>query len=167
MIKKLNHLGIIMDGNRRFAKRLLKNPWNGHSMGARKVEEVLDWCYEQKIPTVTLYALSLENLNTRPKKELDFLMNIFKKEFTSENFHNKLHKNKTCVRFFGKLKLLPKELQEIIQDIVEITKNYNNTYLNFAIAYSGRQEIIEAIKKLDEKNISNLDEKTFEKYLYT
>lgn len=167
MGEKLEHLGIIMDGNRRFAKRLLKKPWNGHSWGARKVEKVLDWCYEQKIHIVTLYALSLENINTRSKKELDFLLDLFKKELTSENFHNKIHKNKTCVRFFGKLELLPDELQKVLQNIVETTKNYNSTYLNFAIAYSGRQELIDAIKKLDKKEIDSLDIKQFEKKLYT
>ena len=165
MSEKLEHLGIIMDGNRRFAKRLLKNPWNGHSWGARKVEEVLDWCYEQNIHTVTLYALSLENLNTRPKKELQFLMDIFRKEFTSENFYKKMHKNKTCVRFFGKLEDLPKDIQEILRNVVETTKNYNNTYLNFAIAYSGRQEIIDAVKKLDCDDIKTLTTQNFEKKL--
>ena len=167
MTEKLEHLGIIMDGNRRFAKQLLKNPWNGHTWGARKVEEVLDWCYEQNIHIVTFYALSLENLNTRPKKELNFLMNLFKKEFTSENFNNKIHKNKTCVRFFGKLELLPNELQEIVQNIVITTKNYNDTYLNFAIAYSGRQEIIDAIKKIDLNDIETLTPQKLEKKLDT
>ena len=71
--KPINHIGIILDGNRRFAKRLMKEPWKGHEWGARKVEKLFDWCKELNIREITLYAFSVENFN-RPKIEFDYLM---------------------------------------------------------------------------------------------
>ena len=75
-----NHVGIILDGNRRFAKRLMLKPWKGHEWGAEKVEKVLEWGNELGIHELTLYTLSLENFN-RPKTEFNYLMDLFKKEF--------------------------------------------------------------------------------------
>ncbi|MCK4550399.1 MAG: di-trans,poly-cis-decaprenylcistransferase [Candidatus Aenigmarchaeota archaeon] len=167
MVLNLNHLGIIMDGNRRFAKRLMKMPWKGHEFGAKKIETVLDWCHEKNIKTVTLYALSLENLKTRPKKELDYLMEVFRNELKNKKFREKIHKNKIKVNAFGKLNLLPQDIEKSIKKLVEETKDYKDYELNFAIAYSGRQEILDAIKKISGKDIKTLDEKKFEKYLYT
>ena len=69
------HIGIILDGNRRFAKRLMKKPWEGHDYGAEKVEKLFDWCKELNIKELTLYCLSIENFN-RPKKELDEIFYI-------------------------------------------------------------------------------------------
>ncbi len=167
MGSNLNHLGIIMDGNRRFAKHLMKMPWKGHELGAKKIETVLDWCYEKDIKTVTLYALSLENIKTRPKREFEFLMDLFRREFKNKKFREKLKNNKICVRAFGKLRLLPQDVRESIEEVVEETKDYKEYELNFAIAYSGRQEILDAIKKISGKDLKALDEKKFEKYLYT
>ena len=70
-----------MDGNRRFSKRLMMKPWLGHEWGAKKVEKLLNWCKEYGIKELTLYAFSLENFD-RPKKEFNYLMNLFKEEFT-------------------------------------------------------------------------------------
>ena len=75
-----NHIGIIIDGNRRFAKKLMLKPWQGHEMGAKKLEKVLEWCQESNIKQLTIYGLSVENLS-RPKEELSHLMKIFKDTF--------------------------------------------------------------------------------------
>jgi len=74
------HVGIILDGNRRFAKKLMMKPWSGHEEGAKRVEELLDWCKELNIKQLTLYCFSLENFK-RTREEVDFLMKLFKKEF--------------------------------------------------------------------------------------
>ncbi len=92
MANQLKHLGIIMDGNRRFEKRLINNPWKGHEWGARKVEKVIEWCIEMKIREVTLWSFSIENLK-RPKDEFDFLMNLFEKEFEGVTSNLKVHMN--------------------------------------------------------------------------
>ena len=80
MVNDLNHLAIVLDGNRRFAKRLMLKPHKGHEWGAKKIRKLLTWCKEEGIKEVTLYVFSLENFD-RPKREFDFLMNLFEKEF--------------------------------------------------------------------------------------
>jgi len=143
------HIGIILDGNRRFAKKLMKQPWKGHEEGAKRVEELLDWCKELNIKQLTLYCFSLENFK-RTKEEVDFLMKLFKKEFERLERDERIDEDKVKIRFIGQKELLDKGLQELMKRIEEKTKNYDNYILNFAIAYGGRQEILSAIKKLIE-----------------
>ncbi len=73
------HLAIILDGNRRFARRLMLEPWRGHEFGAEKVEKILEYAESLGIKEMTLYCLSIENLKTRPKEELEYLFKILKK----------------------------------------------------------------------------------------
>jgi tritrans,polycis-undecaprenyl-diphosphate synthase [geranylgeranyl-diphosphate specific] len=158
------HMGIILDGNRRFAKKLMAKPWNGHEEGAKRVEELLDWCKELDIRQLTLYCFSLENFK-RTKEEVDFLMKLFKKEFERLDKDERVEKNQVKIRFFGQKELLDKELQELMSKIEEKTKGYNNYRLNFAIAYGGRQEIISAIKKMVEEK-KEINEENFQKSLW-
>ncbi|PIN87606.1 di-trans,poly-cis-decaprenylcistransferase [Candidatus Woesearchaeota archaeon CG10_big_fil_rev_8_21_14_0_10_32_24] len=155
------HVGIILDGNRRFAKRLMKEPWKGHEFGAEKVKRLFEWAIKLNINELTIYCFSLENLN-RPKKEFDYLMNLFKKEFEELKKDKRVHENKIKINFIGKREVLDKELQEKMKSIEELTKNYSGYTINFALAYGGRQEIIQAIKKMVEKkqetNEKNLKE---------
>ena len=81
-MKPIKHLGVILDGNRRLAKRLMIKPWQGHNLGAKKIKQLLEWCKELDIKEITLYAFSLENFD-RPKKEFDYLMKLFEKETIS------------------------------------------------------------------------------------
>lgn len=164
-------IGIIMDGNRRFAKKLGKKPWKGHEWGAKKIRKVLEWCRDFGIKNITLYSLSFENLN-RPKREFDMLMNIFKKEFSKIPTDEDIHKNKVKINVMGRIHLLPNDVQEAIKKAVESTKNYKSFILNFAIAYGGRQEIVDTCKKISKKiskeliKPSEIDEKLFQSYLY-
>ncbi|MEM5812231.1 MAG: polyprenyl diphosphate synthase [Candidatus Aenigmatarchaeota archaeon] len=147
------HIGIIPDGNRRFAKRLVSQPWKGHSWGTEKIKEVFEWCRDAGIKIITVYALSLENLANRPKKEIDYLLNLARKE-AREVISNKshfVHENRIRLSFFGRLELLPKDLQKDIAKARSITKHYSNYFINFAIAYGGRQEIVEASRRISEK----------------
>jgi len=149
-IKVPVHLSIIPDGNRRFAKRLLENPGKGHEWGTEKLKKVLEWCRELGIKNVTFYTLSLENLDKRPKEELDFLFTLARKELNDiiNNPKNWTHETRTKLRFFGQLQKLPKDLQEKMERIGEMTKHYKNYSLNLAIAYGGRQEIVDAVRKI-------------------
>jgi tritrans,polycis-undecaprenyl-diphosphate synthase [geranylgeranyl-diphosphate specific] len=165
------HIGIILDGNRRFAKRLMAKPWKGHEWGAKKVEKLLEWCKDFNIKELTLYAFSLQNFN-RPKKEFDYLMDIFRKEFNNLKQDKRLHENKIKIRFIGRINLFPKDIQKIMKEIMELTKNYNNYTINFAMAYGGREEVIDAVKKIAEQvkenkiNINKINEEVFDKNLY-
>lgn len=146
------HVALIMDGNRRFAKRLLQQPWKGHEWGAKKVNELLKWTKQYGIKYMTLYALSLENLFKRPKGELNFLFNLFESEFKKilKKSHE-AHKNKLRVKVIGRIYLLPRRLQKAIKAAEESTKKYKNYFLNIAIAYGGQQEITDAVVAIAKK----------------
>jgi len=161
------HIAIILDGNRRFAKKLLLQPWKGHEYGRKKVEQLIDYAKEYGINQLTLYCLSCENIKNRPKNELEYLYKIFKESLKNIN-REKLQTNKTKIRFIGKISLLPQDLQQLCKQLEQETQNNNNLIVNFAMAYGGRQEIIQAIKKILKNKISHndIDEQVIEQNLY-
>lgn len=169
---KLEHIAIIMDGNRRWATEKEKNPWLGHIKGADTVENLLDWCEQLGVKFVTLYTFSVENFRRKPV-EIKEIMNIAEKRFRKLLTNERIHRNKVHVRVIGQVNLLPENLQKLISDVEEVTSKYNNQFLNFAFAYGGRAEILNATKtiaqkvKIGEIKIDEIDEKTFEQYLYT
>jgi tritrans,polycis-undecaprenyl-diphosphate synthase [geranylgeranyl-diphosphate specific] len=139
------HIAIILDGNRRFAKKLMQQPWKGHQWGRGKVELLLDWCKELDIKEVTLYVFSLQNFN-RPKEEFDHLMEIFKDAFTSLITDERI--KDVRVRFIGHIDLFPKEVTHIMQRLqTQTSKNVPFT-LNLCMAYGGREEITDAISRI-------------------
>ena len=163
------HVGVVLDGNRRFAKRLMLKPHKGHEWGAKKVEKILDWCKEYDVKELTLYALSLENFH-RPKHEFSYLMNLFRKEF--ERLKDDPRIKDIKINFIGRIWMFPKDIQNIMYYLMNKTKNNNKFILNFAMAYGGRAEVIDAIKKLakdiknNKVNINKINEETFSKNLY-
>lgn len=164
----INHVAIILDGNRRFAKRLMLEPWKGHEYGQKKVEELLEWCGEFKIRELTLYAFSMQNFN-RPKEEFNYLMNLFEKSF-EKFFHDpRIEENQIKVNVLGRYDLFPEKVVAEIKKIVEKTKNNNKFILNFAMAYGGREELIDAIKKIvnEHPTPEDITEEYFAKHLYT
>lgn len=165
------HIAIILDGNRRFAKRLMLKPWKGHEWGAEKVEKLFEWCRELDIKELTLYTLSLENLN-RQKEELDYLLNLFRNEFTKILSDERIDKNEVRINFIGRLWMLPADLQDIMQKIMKKTEKYGKHIVNFAMAYGGRAEIIDAAKRIAEKvkegkiDLDKINEEVFSQHLY-
>jgi len=149
-IKTPVHLGIIPDGNRRFAKNIMENPEKGHDWGMKKVASIMEWCRELGIKNVTFYTLSLENLERRPEMELKFLFILFKKELDEilEDKNHWVNKNRTKVNFLGETHMLPKDLQEKIDSVRKLTKDYSDWSMNLAIAYGGRQEIVNAVRNI-------------------
>ena len=171
MAEKPKHVGIILDGNRRFAKRLMKEPWKGHDYGAKKVGKLLEWCKELDVKELTLYAFSIQNFN-RPKIEFNYLMKLFREFFDDQEYHKKIHDNKVRIRFIGRTHLFPEDVCERMKKLEQDTKDYDDYKINFAMAYGGREEIIDGIKKLgrdieDGKvKVEDLDESVFSKFLY-
>lgn len=167
MQKTPEHVAIILDGNRRFAKRLMIEPWKGHEYGREKVEKILDYAEELGIKEMTFYALSCENIKSRPKNELEYLYKIFREVFKNMD-KEKIEKNKIKMRFIGNLELLPLDLKEQCEKLEEETKDNNGFIVNFAIAYSGRQEIVEAVKKILKNKIQpeEVNEELIENNLY-
>ena len=137
-----NHVGIILDGNRRFAKRLMVKPWEGHKLGAEKVTKLLEWCKELDIRELTLFIFSTENFN-RPKEEFDYIMGVFREGFDKLRDDKKIEEYGINVRFIGRIRMLPEGIQQKIRQIEERTRDFSNYRINFAIAYGGRFEIAE------------------------
>ncbi len=169
------HVAIIPDGNRRLAKRLLQKPWKGHEWGFEKVRKVIEWSKELGIKVITIYTLSLENLMRRPKRELNYLFKIARRELDNilENRENIVHRNRVKLNFVGRIDLLPEDLQERIKKVAELTKNYSGQYVNLAIAYGGRQEIVDASRRIavdvrkGRIEPEEVDEGLFRQYLWT
>jgi tritrans,polycis-undecaprenyl-diphosphate synthase [geranylgeranyl-diphosphate specific] len=167
-----SHIGVILDGNRRWARENGLPVWLGHSAGAEKVKLLLKKCLELKIKTLTLYAFSTENFQ-RDKEEVDHLMKLFEEKMKEILDSKEIHQNKVKVKFLGRKEMLPLTLQQLMDKIEEMTKNYDAYYLNIAIAYGGRAEIIDAIKKLVEDvlnkklKLEEINEEEINKRLYT
>jgi short-chain Z-isoprenyl diphosphate synthase len=140
------HIGIILDGNRRYAKASgLKDVIQGHYDGANKLEEVLHWCDELGVKIVSIWIFSLDNFN-REKDEVTGILDLIEAKMRELISIDGLHRNKIQVRAMGELEQLPPSLQEAIRSAEEATKDYDQFILNVAVAYGGREEIVEAFR---------------------
>jgi tritrans,polycis-undecaprenyl-diphosphate synthase [geranylgeranyl-diphosphate specific] len=170
--KKPEHIAIILDGNRRWASEKSLIPWIGHRQGANKIEELMDWCIELDVKFITLYAFSTENFR-RPPNEVAEIMKLIEEKLRSILESDKIYKNKIRVKAIGRIEKLPRSIQKVIYRVEESTKTYNERFLNVALAYGGRAEIVDATKKIAKKvkngkiKIKDINEQVFEKYLYT
>ncbi len=166
------HIAIIMDGNRRLAERFGLKPWDGHRLGAQKVEDVLEWCLDIGIETLTVYAFSTENFN-RPKEEIERLFDIFEEYFYKIAKDKRIHKNRTRVKAIGKVERFPERVRKAIKTAEDATKDYDNFQFNLAVAYGGRQEVLDALKKIAEGvrsgkiDVDTITESTISQNLYT
>jgi len=169
-MKVPKHIGIILDGNRRLAKKLMMKPWKGHEWGAKKVEKLLEWAISMGVEELTLYSLSIENFN-RPKLEFEYLINLFKKEFKRISTDSRINEQGIKINFIGRTWMFDDELQEILSKLSDKTKNNSKLIVNFAMAYGGRQEVIDATKKIAEQvksgklKIKNINEAVFSENL--
>jgi tritrans,polycis-undecaprenyl-diphosphate synthase [geranylgeranyl-diphosphate specific] len=165
------HIGIIMDGNRRFAKRLMVKPWKGHEWGAKKLANVLEWCQEYDIKELTVYTFSIQNFD-RPKEEFDFLMEIFANNFEQIKQDKRIFEHKIRVNVIGRTWMFPEHVQKKIKDIMDLTKDHDKYVINFAMAYGGREEVIDATRKIaalakeGKIDIDDINEDVFKKNLY-
>ncbi len=166
------HIAIIMDGNRRWAQAIGEDPKLGHKMGRDKLEELLEWCLEMDVKYLTVFAFSSENFS-RDLEEVHALMELFTKNFHILAKDERVHKNQIRVRVLGNIDMLPQELQDAINLAMDQTKDYSNYQYSIALAYGGRQEIVEAVQNIcrDVKEgkieIEDINEKLVSSYLYT
>ena len=169
---KPEHIAIILDGNRRWASGQSFGPLLGHHFGAVRVEDLLDWCLDLEVKSITLYAFSTENFQ-RPPKEVEQIMQIAEEKLRKILTDERIHKNRVRVKVIGRMGLLPKSLQELIREVEEATKDYDQHFLNVALAYGGRAEIVDAAKKIaleierGQLKPDAIDEQVFENHLYT
>ncbi|MGN0018741.1 MAG: isoprenyl transferase [Candidatus Gastranaerophilaceae bacterium] len=156
IIKKTNlqHIAIIMDGNRRWAKLRNLPTAMGHKKGVDALKNTLRACNDFGIKYLTVYAFSTENWN-RKQEEVDFLMDLFCK--TLKNETKEMNENNVVIDFIGDLEKLPQKLQDILNESKDITKNNTGVKLQIAFNYGSRDEIVHAVKKIIDKSIKSED----------
>jgi len=161
------HIAVIPDGNRRWAQKRKKPVWWGHAAGARKMEQFANWCSEHpEIKTVSIYALSTENLKRSPQ-ELNRLWGIYQKEFKAMIKSRQIKQNGLRVKIIGNNALWRSDVKQAAADVMRATKNYTGGVLNILLAYGSKFEIVRGIKKLLNKGIHKvpLAEDAFQKLL--
>jgi len=170
--EKPKHIGLILDGNRRWAREKSLPPKLGHYFGANNAKNLLEWCYSLGIESVTIFAFSTENFN-RPKEEVEQLFAIIEEKLRELLQDERIHKYKVKVKGIGKLDLLPQSIRSLLSEIEQSTAHYNQHFLNIALAYGGRSEIVDAVRRICDKvkaNIldpSSISAETIEQHLYT
>ena len=172
------HIGIILDGNRRWARKLKAGSViEGHSKGADKLDEVIDWCFDYGIEVVTIWIFSTDNFN-RSKDEVDGLMDLIERKTVDLQTDKKIFGRKVKVNFIGRIELLPDSLQNEIQELEKRTASHDAFCLNVAIAYGGREEIVDSFQryindqkektgKTSDEIISELEPDMLNPYFYT
>lgn len=159
------HIGVIMDGNRRFARSVGLDITSGHDYGAQKAREVLDWCLALGVTHVTLWGFSTEN-RSRDQREVSHLHSLFARQARELLHDPRLHKHRVRVRVIGDIHDFPAETQAALRAIEEATRNYDGMALNIALGYGGREEIVSAIKSLlQEKAAEGCDLLTLSQHL--
>ncbi|MBK1467937.1 isoprenyl transferase [Parvimonas parva] len=164
------HIGIIMDGNGRWAKNRFLPRIAGHKEGMNRVVDIVEECCKIGIKTLTLYAFSTENWK-RPEEEVKGLMNILVIYINSQL--KRILENNIIFRVVGDYSKLPSSIVKLLDDSIEKSKDNTGMVLNIALNYGGRAEIISSIKKLYEDisdgkfSVDDLNEETFKNYLYT
>lgn len=162
----LKHIAIIMDGNRRWAKEKNLPTAMGHKKGVDALRNTLRACDKLGIKYLTVYAFSTENWN-RKQEEVDFLMNLVAITLTNEL--DEMHEENIQIHFIGDLTRLNSNLQKILANAVEKTKNNTGVVLQIALNYGSRDELVHAVKNIIEKNVlpENVNEQLISDNLYT
>lgn len=166
------HIALILDGNRRWAKSNFETFDNSHGRGADAVELLLDWCEELGIKIVTLYALSVENLD-RHDEELRGLFLLINTRLEKLLNDERIHSRHMRVKGMGRLDLLPDSINHTLDLLDKATQNYDRRFLNIALAYGGQDELVDALKKIaglvaqGKLDPDSIDKSAIESHLYT
>ena len=136
------------------------------------MENLLDWCEEFDIKIITLYVLSAENLE-RKNEELEYLFDLIKTRLEKLYNDPRIHKNRMRVKAIGRIELLPDSIKDVLKRLDNTTKDYNDHFLNIAIAYGGQNELVDAIKKIGRQikdgviDADDISKEVIESNLYT
>lgn len=170
------HIGLILDGNRRYARGIGIAARLGHEYGAEKLRRVLEWCLELGVRHVTLYVFSTENFR-RPSEEVDYLLDLFVRESAELLEEPRIKSEKVRVRVIGRRQRLPRRVKDAIEALEVSTRDHDGMILTIALAYGGREEIADAVKDLLreartegkslERVIGEVDATALARHLYT
>jgi short-chain Z-isoprenyl diphosphate synthase len=141
------HIGLILDGNRRFARGIGLDVRQGHEFGVEKIHELLEWCLEIGIQHVTIFVFSAENFD-RPNTEVKYLLDLFVRESRRLIHHPRIKANKVRVKVIGQREKLPEAVVVASEALESSTAEHDGMLLNIALGYGGREEIVDGIKKL-------------------
>lgn len=161
------HIAIIMDGNRRWARMHHLPDLAGHEKGTEALEKIVDAAEKLGVETITVYALSTENIKERAKREVLGLFNLMRKGY--QNKLKKMMQKGVRVNVLGEDKGLPEAIKKIIEEIRKTYIKNESISLNIALNYGGKKELLEAIKDMvkDGVDINKINEENLEKHLYT
>jgi undecaprenyl diphosphate synthase len=149
------HIAIIPDGNRRWAKEQGLEPWLGHEAGAEKLEQLARYAFDNGIYCLSFWGSSLENLQKRPLLEKQALLRIYEEYFTKLIVNEDIHRNHVKINVIGRWEAqFPSSLKKIILEGIEKTSHYDEHELNFFLAYSGDDEMLDAIRKISASSLS-------------
>ena len=170
------HLGVILDGNRRFAKALNLPVAEGHKYGAKKVKDLLRWCIEFKIPVVTVWGFSTQNFS-RDAAEVQALMDLIVEQANAMRVDEDFKKNDIRVKVIGRVDQMPPEAREALSKLETSTAERKGMLVQLALGYGGREEIVDAAKaylstaekagKSLHDAIGGLTEETLSTHLYS
>jgi len=166
-----NHVAVIQDGNRRYARKEGVETSEGHSRGAETTEALLHWCDDLGIDEVTLYAFSTENFD-RPKEQREYIFDLVEEKLRSFADADRVHDAEVCIRAIGETDMLPERVRDAIDYAEERTGGYDRLNLNVALAYGGRAELLGAARDIAERvdrgelEPAAVDADTVESYLY-
>ena len=163
------HVGLIIDGNRRWARKKGLSANAGHYAGYETLKKLMFGYADLGIKYLTIYTLSMENIRKRDPDEIEYIYEMIMR--IVDDIQEDKDENKELIKFnvFGKLEVLPSEVSEKIESLIEETKEHNEYFINLAIAYDGQEEIVDAVKKMMKNGVDpdkvSLD--TIKNYLYT
>lgn len=160
------HIGVIPDGNRRWAKKNNTDFISAYRLGADKVEDFLDWAIEMGIKAVTVYVLSLENLLNRSEIEKNIVYELLINKLIKTRNDPRIHNNKVRITAIGRWRNLPQSVVNEIMTAMKVTSDYNDHFLNLAIAYGGIQSVVDMVNNIIGSKIEISDGDLF-KYLPT
>ncbi|MEM0020662.1 MAG: polyprenyl diphosphate synthase [Fervidicoccaceae archaeon] len=167
------HIAIIPDGNRRWARRQGLEEFIGHRVGYERAQDVLQWIWDLGVKVVTIYVLSTENCIKRSKEEREHIFFLLTEALKKIKEERRIYDSKVKVRVIGNESLIPDDVKRLAREVEIATANHGERLLNIAVCYGGRYEIIEAIKSIardfssGKLRIDEIDEKLVSSYLFT
>ncbi len=166
------HVGIILDGNRRFANTIKVPLTEGYIWGLNKLEEVLEWLWDLNIKVVSVWIFSTDNFK-REAEQVNTILKMAEEKTIEIRDAKKVHARQVLIRYSGDRESLPESLQKQMIETEKATEKYGNHILNICLAYGGRKEMIDAIKSIalkvknNEISIDDINEEIVSNNLYT
>jgi len=162
------HVVVVPDGNRRWAKGRGRPPFFGHIEGAKRTEEIIRAVFSEDITHFTFWSSSVANLTARPPEEVGTLFSLYEEYFTKLAREDEIHKNKTRIRVIGRWRdLTPQNVQRAIGLAIEKTQEYTERHLTFLVGYDGREEMLNAIGEIARNSVHDVTRETIKSHLWT